>query len=73
LDVSTNEGAAMLLRRIKAAAKQVCGDPFDFRDLTQKAQVRRCYAQAVARAVSAVEATKLTEVYRQQSSTARLE
>ena len=73
LDLTTNAGAAALLRRIKAAAKQVCGDPFDFGNLAQKARVRRCHSEAVARAVSGVQATKLTELYREQNSTARLD
>jgi UrcA family protein len=57
LDLDTQDGAKTLLRRIKVAARRVCGVydigllPVEFR-----AQMHRCAEQATARAVADVDA-----------------
>lgn len=71
LDLSTAEGTERLLRRIKGGARQVCGDPDGTRDLARWLSVRRCYSQAVARAVEDVQAARLTEAYRASHSIGR--
>jgi UrcA family protein len=64
LDVATDSGAATLLRRIEAAAEQICGSPRGMQPLDRLVRVQQCNAQAIARAVTDVGAPKVTLVYR---------
>jgi UrcA family protein len=64
LNLDQTAGAAVLYRRIEHAAERVCGEP----QLTGTHQVspnwRRCVAQAVDRAVVAVDRPALTAYHR---------
>ena len=53
LDITTQQGANALYRRIAAAAQRVCPDA-DIRDLDLSSQIRACQKQAIARAVQAI-------------------
>jgi UrcA family protein len=61
LDLSTEQGANTLYRRIVSAARQVC-DNSDNRDLQRFAASQRCQAKAIEHAVSDVHSTKLAMV-----------
>jgi UrcA family protein len=64
LNIGQTEGAALLYRRIQHAAERVCGEP----QLPGSHMVspfwRRCVAQAVDRAVVAVDRPALTDYHR---------
>ena len=62
LNVNDAAGAAVLYRRIRTAATQVCDLP-GTRDLARLQQVDACVARAVAEAVAAVDKPALTGVY----------
>jgi UrcA family protein len=64
LDLASDAGAAALLRRIEAAARQVCGDPRELQPLTRSTRVRHCNTQAIEHAVTALGAPKVTLAYR---------
>jgi UrcA family protein len=62
LDITTQQGASVLYRRIARAAQRVCPDT-DIRDLDRSSQIRLCRQQAVARAVQAVGSPMLAALY----------
>jgi UrcA family protein len=62
LNLATDEGAARLHGRIRAAAKLVCPDA-DSRDLYAVSQARECQAQAIRRAVNDVKSERLSAIY----------
>jgi UrcA family protein len=62
LDIAGNAGAAVLYRRIKAAAATVCGIDGE-RDLARQAHAQACMDRAIAQAVSIVNAPALTGLY----------
>ena len=65
LDLGTRAGAATLLGRISAAAKQVCSpEPVGPGQLADTADYRDCYGDAVARAVDTLDEPTLNDVYR---------
>jgi len=64
LDLATDAGATALLRRIEAAAGQICGNPHGLQPLDRLVRVQQCNAQAIARAVTDLGAPKVTLVYR---------
>jgi UrcA family protein len=64
LDLATDAGATALLRRIEAAAEQICGNPRGLQPLDRLVRVQQCNAQAIARAVTDLGAPKVTLVYR---------
>jgi UrcA family protein len=64
LDLATDVGARVLLRRIEAAAEQICGDPRGLLPLDRQARVQQCNTQAIAHAVADVGAPRVTLVYR---------
>jgi UrcA family protein len=53
IDLNTQQGAASLYRRIRAAATSVCS-PFESRLLERQALWERCFSDAVGNAVAAV-------------------
>ena len=63
LNVSSQEGATLLYRRIRAAALQVCDGYRDARDLTSKARQDACVQKAISGAVVNVNRTALFAVY----------
>jgi UrcA family protein len=64
LDLATDVGATVLLRRIEAAAEKICGDPRGLLPLDRLARVQQCNTQSIARAVADVGAPRVTLVYR---------
>jgi UrcA family protein len=70
LDLTSDAGATALLRRIEAAARQVCGDPRVVQPLTRSTRIRQCNTQAIEHAVAALGAPKLTLAYRVRYSAA---
>lgn len=62
LDLSRMDGAVMLYRRIRGAARNVCG-PLAASDLVAIAFVRDCEEHAIAGAVADVNAPLLTSYY----------
>ena len=68
LDLASDAGAALLLRRIEAAARQVCGDPRELQPVARSMRVQQCNAQAIERAVTKVGAPKVTLAYRARYS-----
>jgi UrcA family protein len=62
LDVSRPEGAAVLYRRIKAAAETVCS-PYWATGFAARANTYDCVRSAIAEAVTAVDQPALSQVY----------
>jgi UrcA family protein len=63
LDLSSPDGARVLLRRLKFAAAQVC-EPLAGRELERHALWQKCYERALADAVKHVDHPQLTALYR---------
>lgn len=67
VDLTHQEGIAVLYDRIGSAAKAVCA-PFDGRSNPKDSSMfRRCIHEAIAGAVAGVDQPKLTAYYRQRS------
>jgi UrcA family protein len=64
LNLDQPAGAAVLYRRIQVAAERVCGDPLPPGSFIPSHVWRRCVAQAIERAVIAVDRPALTAYYR---------
>jgi UrcA family protein len=62
LNLGSTEGAAVLYRRIKSAAAEVCGER-DRLYLAQQSATQTCIDEAVARAVGEVNNPMLTSLY----------
>jgi UrcA family protein len=62
LNLANHAGAAVLYRRIKNAAFQVCGS-VDLKHLSQAATAKPCIDGAIAQAVSAIDSPMLTSQY----------
>lgn len=67
LDLSRTEGAETLYRRLRAAARQVCG-PDEARELARRAAWKECVDRAVAEAVRTVDRDALKAVHRQKAA-----
>jgi UrcA family protein len=65
LDLTSEAGASVLLRRIDRAAKQVCGMDGDVRGLYRRQQ-RACHAETLSETVTKVDAPLVTQIYAQQ-------
>jgi UrcA family protein len=68
LDLASDSGATTLLRRIEAAAAQVCGNPHEAQPLERLVRVQQCNARAIERAVTDVGAPKVMLAYRSRHS-----
>jgi UrcA family protein len=66
LNLATDEGAARLHGRIRAAAQRVCPDA-DSRNLYAFSKARECQAQAIRRAVSDVKSERLSAIHASMS------
>jgi UrcA family protein len=64
LNINQSTGVAILYRRIRHAAEHVCGEPHWADSHMVSAAWRNCVAQAVDRAVVAVDRPALTDYYR---------
>lgn len=71
LDLSKPAGAQTLYKRIKAAARHVCGPVDQYTFVTPPAAFRECFEKAVADAVSQVDRPSLTALHREETRTAR--
>jgi UrcA family protein len=67
LDLSKAAGAQTLYKRIKAAARQVCGSIDGYTYLKSQSW-RQCYQSAIAEAVTQVDRPSLSALHQQQSS-----
>jgi UrcA family protein len=67
LDLSRSQGAAVLYRRLRAAAETVCA-PLDDRDLGRHLRFKACAQSALCRAVAELDRPALTEYYRARTS-----
>ena len=70
LDLSKPAGAQTLYKRIKAAARVVCGPADHYSYMTPKA-FRECFETAIADAVAQVDRPSLTALHRVETRTAR--
>jgi UrcA family protein len=66
INLSTESGAKVLLRRLESAARWVCGDHGEHIALVDLEPLDRCYAQKLAQAVSAVGSERLMSLYRKK-------
>jgi UrcA family protein len=71
LDLSKPAGAQTLYKRIKAAARQVCGPADQYTFVVSSKTFRACYDKAVADAVAQVDRPSLTALHREETRTAR--
>ena len=71
LDLSKPAGAQTLYKRIKAAARHVCGPTDQYTFVTSASAFRQCFNKAVADAVGQVDRPSLTALHREESRTAR--
>jgi UrcA family protein len=62
LNISSPQGAAVLYRRIRAAAEMVCS-PYDRSDLLSKMHLNACIDKAIFGTVTKVNNSALTAVY----------
>jgi len=62
LNISNSQGAAVLYRRIRAAAEKVCS-PYDRSGLEAKMHLNACIDKAILGAVTKVNAPALSAVY----------
>ncbi|MBI1732956.1 MAG: UrcA family protein [Gammaproteobacteria bacterium] len=62
LDLDRGAGAETLYQRLRAAAKKVCGTA-DGRDLSATHERRRCYREALDRAVNDVNNERLEKLH----------
>jgi UrcA family protein len=63
LNLSSEQGAAALYSRIKAAARNVCDLTTHTLDIEQRIYAQACFRRAIAQAVGAVDSPELTRRY----------
>ena len=63
LNLGTAAGNSALYARLVSAARQVCGETGDIRDLGRLAATQACRREAIANAVHSVHSTQLAAVY----------
>src|SRR5208283_6153357 len=68
LNLDQPSGVAILYHRIRLAAESVCGERHLPGTYTMSADWRRCTAQAVARAIAALDRPTVTAYYRVHST-----
>jgi UrcA family protein len=71
LDLSKPAGAQTLYKRIKAAARHVCGPVDNYTFVTPASAFRQCYAKAIADAVAQIDRPSLTVLHREETRSAR--
>jgi len=71
LDLSKAAGAQTLYKRIKAAARNVCGPSDNYTFVTPSAAFRKCYDKAIADAVAQIDRPSLTALHREETRSAR--
>lgn len=68
LDLSKAAGAQTLYKRIRAAARHVCGPVDQYTNLTSSKSFRKCYDAAIADAVAQVDRPSLTALHKEEAS-----
>lgn len=68
LNIATPEGAKTMLRRIRAAAESVCGEPGPVYDLALQDQYANCVKSTMTQAVSRLNAPLVTLAYQNRHS-----
>lgn len=68
LDLSKPAGAQELYRRIKRAAKAVCGSSFSTADLRRSLNQKKCYESAIDDAVSRVDRPVLSALHKEDTA-----
>ncbi len=68
LNLMSDAGTRVLLRRLSAAARAVCVDDGE-RELRRMMRGEACYRETLAEAVAAVHNERLTELYRVRTGT----
>jgi len=63
LNLGTDTGVNQLYRRIVSAARQVCPDQGDLRNLSLQHKIQDCRDQAVERAIEQIHNTRLVAVH----------
>ena len=71
LDLSKPAGAQTLYKRIKKAARVVCGPVDNYTFVTPARKFRQCYEKAIADAVAQVDRPSLTALHRDETRAAR--
>jgi UrcA family protein len=71
LDLSKPAGAQTLYKRIKAAARHVCGPVDNYTYVTPSRGFRECYEKAIADAVAQIDRPSLTALHREVTRGAR--
>lgn len=71
LDLSKPAGAQTLYKRIKAAARNVCGPADRYTYATPSQGFRQCFDKAIADAVAQVDRPSLTALHREVTRTVR--
>ena len=71
LDLSKAAGAQTLYKRIKAAARNVCGPADNYTFVTPNKAFRKCYDKAIADAVAQIDRPSLTALHREETRSAR--
>jgi len=66
LNLASDAGTQVLLRRLSAAAHRVCGDDSQ-RDLTRLRHAQACFRESLSSAVVAVHNERLSMLYRERS------
>lgn len=69
LDITREAGAERLYKRIRTAAREICGTP-GIEQIMNAHRVRRCAEEATARAVAQVNSPALTRYYEEKNGSA---
>lgn len=63
LNITTNEGVAVLYRRLQSASRQVCGSYSGRTSVQEATMIRRCFDEALTNAVASTGSTKLAAMH----------
>lgn len=69
LDITREPGAERLYKRIRSAAREICGTP-GIEQIINASTIRRCAEEATARAVAQVNSPALTRYYEEKNGSA---
>jgi len=67
LNLDRPEGAAIMLNRVKLAARRVCGNHTDLRELREHRMFKICVREAVEEALDEVDLPPVTSLYRHET------
>jgi UrcA family protein len=68
INLATQTGAEVMLRRIFQAARQVCGDRAGIRDIAERREIRFCIRVASANAVNDIKSPMLSALFEGRSA-----